>query len=43
LRHFQSIWPLCEAAFAAHTRGSLGKKANKAEWVKTKKTPKRYF
>ena len=40
---FPSIWTLCEAAFVAHTGGCLGKKANKAEWTKTKEIAKRYF
>jgi hypothetical protein len=40
---FSSIWSLYEAAFEAHTGGSLGKKANKVEWPKTKEIPKRYF
>jgi len=38
-----SIWSLCQAAFAAHTGGCLGKKANKAKWPKTQKISKRYF
>jgi hypothetical protein len=28
LKKFSSIWPLCKTAFAAHTGGCLGKKAN---------------